>query len=125
MFFLNMYTLTDTDKCSCQIDIFYIHKCVSKLCHLGLSTGLYSCISALSTTIALIIYAVEISLDTSIESHNFGTGYRLGWGGTAFFFAASFCMSLDEIVRESAQNKCCRYICFRSRSDEDDNSHPV
>lgn len=64
-------------------------------------------------------------MDESIESHELGTGFKLGIGGTVFFFAAAFCMSLDEIVRESAQNKCCRYICFRSRNNDDDNSHPV
>ena len=79
----------------------------------------------MSSTIALIVYAVAISTDATIGSHTYGSGYGLGWGGTAFYYAASFCMSLDELVRESAQNKCCRAIFWRSRNSEDDNSHPV
>ena len=35
-----------------------------------------------------------------------------------FFFAASLCMSLDDLVRESTQNKCCRMICWRSSSTD-------
>ncbi|XP_053378552.1 uncharacterized protein LOC128548156 [Mercenaria mercenaria] len=89
------------------------------------SAGEIFFVCALSTTVALIIYAVAISTDESIHSHTYGSGYGLGWGGTAFFFAASFCMSLDELVRESAQNKCCRYLCWRSRSNDRDNSQNV
>ncbi|XP_060574753.1 uncharacterized protein LOC132732356 [Ruditapes philippinarum] len=89
------------------------------------SAGEIFFVCALSTTVALIIYAVAISMDESIRSHTYGSGYGLGWGGTAFFFAASFCMSLDELVRESAQNKCCRYLCWRSRSNDRDNSQNV
>ncbi|XP_052759673.1 uncharacterized protein LOC128202671 isoform X2 [Mya arenaria] len=89
------------------------------------SAGEIFVVCAMSSTIALIVYAVAISTDETIQSHTYGSGYGLGWGGTAFFFAASFCMSLDELVRESAQNKCCRYIFWRSRNNDDDNSHPV
>lgn len=90
-----------------------------------LYVAIYILFSALTTTVALIIYAVAISTDESIRSHTYGSGYGLGWGGTAFFFAASFCMSLDELVRESAQNKCCRYLFWRSRSNDRDNSQHV
>lgn len=89
------------------------------------SAGEIFFVCALTTTVALIIYAVAISMDASIHSHTYGSGYGLGWGGTAFFFAASFCMSLDELVRESAQNKCCRYLFWRSRSNERENSQHV
>ena len=106
--------------------------CLSTYCPLCMLHLLYNviliiiflfCFSALSTTIALIIYPIAIAMDDSIHSHTYGSGYGLGWGGTAFFFAASLCMSLDELVRESSQNKCCRYLCWRRRNDRGE--HPV
>ncbi|KAH3817577.1 hypothetical protein DPMN_119116 [Dreissena polymorpha] len=89
------------------------------------SAGEIFFVCALSSTIALIIYAVAMSTDSTFASYSFGSGFGLGWAGTAFFYAAAFCMSLDELVRESAQNRCCRYIFWRSRTSEPENTHPV
>ncbi|KAK3592582.1 hypothetical protein CHS0354_018850 [Potamilus streckersoni] len=81
------------------------------------SAGEIFLVSALCSCIALVIYPIAIEVDPTINNHTYGTGYGLGWGGTVFFFLASFCMSLDDLVRESSNAKCCRY-CWKSSSNE-------
>ena len=66
----------------------------------------------MSTGAALVIYPAGIEMDSSIESHYYGSGYGLGWGSAFFFLCAALCMSLDDLVRESAKAKCCR-LCFK------------
>lgn len=89
------------------------------------SSGEIFFVCALSTTVALVMYPIALAIDEAVTSHSYGSGYGLGWGGSAFFFAASFCMSLDDLVRESAQNKCCRYLCWRSRTTGGDGTQNV
>ncbi|CAG2247973.1 unnamed protein product [Mytilus edulis] len=81
------------------------------------SAGEIFLVCAMAATIALVIYPAGIEMDKSIASHYYGSGYGLGWGSAFFFLCAALCMSLDDLVRESAKAKCCR-LCFkRDRSD--------
>lgn len=81
------------------------------------SAGEIFLVCAMAATVALVIYPAGIEMDKSIASHYYGSGYGLGWGSAFFFLCAALCMSLDDLVRESAKAKCCR-LCFkRDRSD--------
>lgn len=73
--------------------------------------------SAISTGAALIIYPVAMESNNSSSAHQYGPGYGLGWGSAFFFLAAAFCMSLDDLVRESSKAKICR-LCFKSRQGD-------
>ncbi|XP_067658172.1 uncharacterized protein [Haliotis asinina] len=81
------------------------------------SAGEIFLVCALSTGVALIIFPVAVELDHTILSHRYGIGYGLGWGGAFFFFAAAICMTLDELVRESARVKCCKW-CWKGSGSE-------
>ena len=72
---------------------------------LFISFLIFSLFTALCSSVALIIYPTALSVDDNIRSYSYRSGYGLGWSGTAFFFAASLCMILDELVRESTQKK--------------------
>ena len=85
---------------------------------ISITTFLPFSFSALCSSVALLIYPIALSVDENLRSYSYGSGYGLGWGGTAFFFAASLCMSLDDLVRESTQNRFCRMICWRSSSTD-------
>ncbi|XP_061163624.1 endoglucanase 4-like [Saccostrea echinata] len=65
------------------------------------SSGEIFLVCAISTGAALIIYPVAMESNDSSSSHQYGPGYGLGWGSAFFFLAAAFCMSLDDLVRES------------------------
>ena len=77
---------------------------------------MFNSFTALSTSIALIIYPVSIET-AEIPAHTYGAGYGFGWGSAFFFLVSAFCMSLDEVVRESSKAKCCK-LCFKSRNSE-------
>ncbi|XP_062582937.1 uncharacterized protein LOC134244697 [Saccostrea cucullata] len=81
------------------------------------SSGEIFLVCAISTGAALIIYPVAMESNDSSSSHQYGPGYGLGWGSAFFFLAAAFCMSLDDLVRESAKAKICR-LCFKSRQGD-------
>ncbi|XP_041377378.1 uncharacterized protein LOC121389795 [Gigantopelta aegis] len=78
------------------------------------SAGEIFLVCALSTGVALIIFPIAIELDGQILSHRYGIGYGLGWGGAFFFLAAAVCMTLDELVRESARTRCFRW-CWKGK----------
>ena len=70
---------------------------------LFISFLIFCLFTALCSSVALIIYPKALSVDDNIRLNSYGSGYGLGWGGTAVFFAASQSMSLDELVRESTK----------------------
>jgi hypothetical protein len=74
----------------------------------------------MATGSALVIYPAGIEMDSSIESHYYGSGYGLGWGSAFFFLCAALCMSLDDLVRESANHSSdFQYYCpFRFQLDK-------
>lgn len=76
--------------------------------------------TAVSASIALLVFPIAVHHDSSIKAHRYGIGYGLGWAGAFFFLAAAVCMSLDDLVRESSRAKCCRW-CWRGKhSDRND-----
>lgn len=79
-------------------------------------------LSAMATGAALVIYPAGIERDGTIPSHYYGSGYGLGWGSAFFFLCAALCMSLDDLVRESAKAKCCR-LCFKRGQAEGESQH--
>lgn len=81
------------------------------------SAGEIFLVCAISTGAALIIYPVAMESNNSSSAHQYGPGYGLGWGSAFFFLAAAFCMSLDDLVRESSKAKICR-LCFKSRQGD-------
>ncbi|KAI8795998.1 hypothetical protein BgiMline_029698 [Biomphalaria glabrata] len=81
------------------------------------SAGEIFLISALSASIALLIFPAAIEMDKTIKGHQYGVGYGLGWGGALFFLAAAVCMSLDDIVRQSSRTKCCKW-CWKGKTND-------
>ncbi|KAK3105244.1 hypothetical protein FSP39_020667 [Pinctada imbricata] len=88
------------------------------------SAGEIFLVCALCTGIALIIYPVYIEVATDIDTHQYGAGYGFGWGSAFFFLVSAFCMSLDELVRESSKAKCCK-LCWKTRNAERAELHNV
>lgn len=112
---IKIYTeyIQETLAFSVQVLFSMMKSSFSKQCR----KTFYCLFSAISTGAALIIYPVAMESNNSSSAHQYGPGYGLGWGSAFFFLAAAFCMSLDDLVRESSKAKICR-LCFKSRQGD-------